>query len=184
MNNDLYVWIDSELDIIATLPEPIPKNWRNIHGLNLLDQESLKNLGWYKIDDPDLLNFEHSQEWLSQFKKQILENISYQRWQAQTEAVTYNGNAYVLNDQTITALYQKRLVVESNPNTTFIWKTRDSMIELTGSELINLTNSVNSYIQECFNIEKTFIDAFSSYVTFEDLLEIDLNIAWPSTELT
>lgn len=184
MNNDLYVLTDSESNIITTLPESIPKNWKNIHGLNLLDQESLKSLGWYKIDDPDLLNFEHSQEWLSQFKKQILENISYQRWQAQTESITYNGNAYVLNEQTITALYQKRLVVESNPNTTFIWKTRDSMIELTGSELINLTNSINLYIQECFNIEKNFIDNFSSYLTLEDLLELDLDIIWPSTELT
>lgn len=184
MNNNLYVWVDSNLNKIATLPEVLPRNWKNIHGLDNLDQETLKTFGWYKIDDPDLLNFDHSQEWLSQFKKQILENVSYQRWQAQTETIKYNGNFYILNEQTVTALYQKRLVVESNPNLTFIWKTRDSMVELTGSELINLTNSVNLYIQECFNIEKTFIDEFSSYVTFEDLLELDLNITWPSTELT
>jgi hypothetical protein len=183
MNDTLYVWVDFELNLIATLPDELPKNWKNFHGIDNLDYESLKGLGWHKINDSNLLNFNHTEEWLGQFKKQILENVASQRWKAQTEPVTYNGNVYLLNDQTINSLYQKRLVVESDPNSTFVWKTRDSMVELSSTELINLTNAINLYIQECFNTEKQFVDNFPTSYTLEDLINLNLNITWPSTEL-
>lgn len=183
MNNDLYVWVDKELNLITTLPSSLPKNWRNYNGITSLSERALNELGWFKIDDQNLLNYNYSEQWLYQFKMQLFEEISRQRWEAQTEAVTYNGNVYVLNEGTINALYQKRMIVENNSSKTFYWKTRDSVIELTSQELVNLTTLVNSYIQECFNTEKTFINTLSSLNTLEELLQVNLNIVWPSTTL-
>lgn len=184
MNNTLYVWVNKELNLICTLPQTLPKNWRNYNGLDGLDESKLNELGWYNINDNDLLNFDYTDQWLDQFKKQLLQDVSAQRWEAQTEAITYDGNVYVLNEGTINALYQKRMIIENIPSTTFYWKTRDSVVELTSEDLVNLTTSINSYIQECFDIEKTFIDNLSLFNTLEELLQVNLNINWPSTTLT
>lgn len=185
MNSKLYVWVDKEQNLIANVPGVLPKNWRNYNDFNMIDNESVLNgLGWYNINDESLLECNYSAEWLNQFKMQLLENVSYQRWEAQTEPVTYDGNVYLLNEGTINALYQKRMVVESDPSATFYWKTRDGMIQLTSGELVSLTTSINNYIQECFNIENNFINSLSSMNTLEELLQVDLDITWPSTTLT
>lgn len=183
MNNNLYVWVDLELNLIASLPQEIPKNWKNINGLNNLDDATLKQFGWYKINDPDLLNFNYNQEWIQEVKDQILDNIANQRWNAQTEHIKYKGNFYILNDQTINSLYQKRLIVENDPDLTFAWKTRDSIIQLSSSELVELTNLISSYIQQCFDIEKQFVENFPLSNTLEDFINLDLSITWPSIEL-
>jgi hypothetical protein len=184
MSNQLYVWVDKKLNIIGTLPDFLPENWKNYNGMSGLSEGMLNELGWYKINDLSLINYGYSDEWLNQFKKQLLQKISNQRWEAQTEAVTYNGNVYILNDSTINALHQKRTIVASDPTATFTWKTRDSMVQLTSTDLINLTNSINSYIQECFDIEETFIGSVLPLNTLEDLLQVNLNITWPSTTLS
>lgn len=184
MNNKLYVWVNKELNLICTLPQLLPKNWRNYNGFDLLNEDKLNELGWYKIDDLKLINYGYSDEWLSQFKKQLFQDVSRQRWEAQTEAITYDGNVYILNERTLNSLYQKRMIVENSPSTSFYWKTRDNVVELTSEQLVDLTTSINSYIQECFDIEKTFIDNLSSLNTLEELLQVDLNIIWPTTILT
>lgn len=180
---NLYVWVDKNLNTIATLPDILPTNWKNFNGMSGLSESALNDLGWYKINDLKLINYQYSNEWLDQFKKQIIESVSHQRWEAQTEAVTYNGNVYILNDSTINALYQKRMIVESDPSITFTWKTRDNIIELTSADLVDLTNKISNYIQECFNIEKNFVSNLLPLTTLEELLGTNLNINWPSTIL-
>jgi len=184
MNKNLYVWVNKEFNLISTLPDTLPDNWKNFNGMSGLPEETLNELGWYKIDDLNLINYGYTNEWLEQFKDQLLQDVSRQRWESQTEAITYDDNVYVLNETTINALHQKRMIVENNPTITFTWKTRDSMVQLTSTDLVNLTNSISSYTQECFDIEKTFIDSISSLNTLEELLQVNLNITWPSTILS
>lgn len=184
MNKDLYVWVNKELNLICTLPNILPDNWKNFNGISSLPEEILNELGWYKINDLNLINYGYTHEWLNQFKRQLLQDVSRQRWEAQTQAITYDDNVYLLNESTINALHQKRMIVQNDPTITFTWKTFNNMVELTSSDLINLTDSINRYTQECFDIEKTFIDDLSSLNTLEELLQVNLNIIWPSTILT
>jgi hypothetical protein len=183
MNNGLYVWVDKSKNLIITLPDLLPINWKNYNGLDLLDDEKLNELGWYDINNEKLLDYDYTDEWLSLFKRQLFDEVSDQRWKAQTRTVLYRNNIYDLDQGSVNALYQKRMIVQNDPSVTFYWKTRGNMIELTASDLIDLTTSIDTYIQECFNQEKNFIDNVSSLNTLEDLLQVSLNISWPSTTL-
>jgi hypothetical protein len=53
-----YVYIED--GVIKEYRDILPKSWKNISGLNLIDENHLKDLGWYKVTkiqsdhDPDI----------------------------------------------------------------------------------------------------------------------------------
>jgi len=182
--NNFYVWVDKSLNTITTLPDFLPINWKNFNGLNNLPEEKLNELGWYKLDDENLLEYEYSDSWLTQVKYQLIDEIANQRWEAQTNAISYNGNFYRLNESTVNSLYQKRMIVSDEPSSTFFWKTNNGMVELNKENVIKLTNFINSYIQSCFDIEKNFVDSLKNVTNLEDLLKVNLYLSWPNTTVT
>lgn len=182
MIDKFYAFIDEDGKSI-NLIDKLPKNWRNISGLCFMSDSELKELGWIKIADLDMANYSHSEELLNQFKYRLCDEVANLRWEAQTEAVTYNNNAYVLSEKTVNSLYQKRMMVANNLTVTYNWKSRDGMLELTGAEIVNLTDTIHNYIQDCFDIESEFASNILSKKSLKELLNLDWTITWPSTEL-
>lgn len=183
MIDNLYAFVDKENKKINTSFQELPRNWRNISGLSFLPDSDLKNLGWIKLTDRDISKYSCDSFIIDSLKGKILEDVAELRWQAQTEAVTYNGNIYVLNEGTINSLYQKRMLVSSDLEKTYNWKTRDSVVQLSGTEIVSLTDAIHDYIQACFDAEAEFASRLSSVSTLRGLLRVNYTIDWPSTEL-
>jgi len=182
MIDKFYAFIDEDEKSI-NLIDKLPKNWRNINGLCFMSDSELKELGWIKIVNSDIKNYTCTKEILTQFKYKLCDEVANLRWEAQTEVVTYNKNTYILNEKTVNSLYQKRMMVANNLTKTYNWKSRDDMLELTGAEIVNLTDTIHNYIQDCFDIESEFASNILSKKSLKELLNLDWTITWPSTEL-
>lgn len=182
MIDKFYAFLDDDGKSI-NLIDTLPKNWRNISGLCFMPDSELKELGWIKITDLEMENYTCSEELLNQFKYRLCDEVANLRWEAQTEAVTYNNNVYVLSEKTVSSLYQKRMMVANNLTETYNWKSRDGMLELTGAEIVSLTNTIHDYIQDCFDIESEFTSNILSKKSLKELTKLDWTITWPSTEL-
>ena len=44
--NNLHILVDHTQKMIMSPVQKLPENWNNIHGLNLLSEEKLYDLGW------------------------------------------------------------------------------------------------------------------------------------------
>ena len=184
MIEKFYAIVDKENKIVLNTIQELPKNWHNICGLNLLSDPELKELGWINVTDPDLLEYEYSNEWLNQCRLTIIDYVANIRWEAQTDTITFQENRYKLNEATINALNHKRVIAEKNSELTFNWKTLDWVDTLSSSEIISLTDAIHTYTQECFDIEYAFSEQLKSINTLEELLSANYTLAWPTTSLT
>lgn len=184
MIDKFYAFVEDESDENLSNIQTLPNGWRNISGLCFLPDPDLRELGWIKITDPDALNYTCSDQLLEQFKYRLCDEVANLRWEAQTDAITYNENVYVLTESTTNALYHKRTLVANNLDSTYNWKTRDGVVELTGNQIVGLTDAIHNYIQNCFDIEADFASLILSKQSLKSLLEIDYNITWPSIELS
>jgi len=183
MIDKLYTFVDKESKKILVNFDFLPNNWKNYSNINFMSESELKDLGWINATDPDLLNYSYSKDLFDQFKYRLCDAVANLRWEAQTDAVTYKENVYVLSDKTVSALYQKRLLVANNLDLTYNWKSRDDIIQLTGHEIVSLTDAIHNYIQSCFDVEADFISKITSKKSLKTLLALDYNITWPSTKL-
>jgi len=88
-----------------------------------------------------------------------------------------------LNEGTVNSLYQKRMLVSNDLEKTYNWKTRDGVVQLSGTEIVSLTDAIHDYIQACFDVEMEFASRLSSVSKLKDFLKINYTISWPSTNL-
>jgi len=184
MIDKFYAFVEDKSDKNLSNIQTLPNGWRNISGLCFLPDPDLKELGWIKITDSDILNYSCSDQLLEQFKYRLCDEVANLRWEAQTESITYDEISYVLTESTVNSLYHKRNLVANNLDSTYNWKTRDGVVELTGSKIVELTDAIHDYIQKCFDIETNFASLILSKKSLKSLLELDYNITWPSTELS
>lgn len=188
--NELYVLVDlKENTIISPLME-LPSDWANINGLNLFPKDKIKNLswaghenlGWISFSDKNLSEFSAPDQWLEMSKLKLKSIISAQRWEKENEVLTFKGKQLKIDERTKVSLSFK-ITNLKDTNETVVWKFMNGLFEIDFSELIELYDFINSYIQDCFNVEYDFSNLVNSAQTKDDLSNLNLNLNWPNNSI-
>lgn len=195
--NNLHVLVDIKKKILLNFFQELPKNWANVSGLDSLPEDKLKDLtwasrpglGWLKVNDPLILKCSCDSDWVEGCKGSLSRVVSSLRWKKETEDViiTINGNSHVfsISERSKTSLLLRKVASETDGTLTTVFKFSDGTYEtLTAAQMVTLYDKITNYIQECFNVEKNFVDQVSTCTTVADLSSLDYNINWPSTILT
>jgi hypothetical protein len=186
--NNLYTYVNHNELTINDLVQVIPENWKNVQGLNLFPDEKLQDLewaghlgfGWVRLSTFDLSQYTALPEWFDLSKNGIKTLVKKERSKAETETLTWNGNLIDLDDKTKLSLSFKLFVAQSNLNYKCLWKFNSSEVEMTTSDLIDLSSFINEYIQKCFDLEFEKNKEIDACKTAYDLGQLDLKINWPS----
>ena len=186
--NDLYVLVDSELNLIITPMMKLPSNWGNICGLNSLSEEKIsdlswageKHLGWKKITDPDLSTVDVPEDWIGFQRANLKQLVSSKRKEMEFEILTFGEKRIKLDEKTKIDLIFK-LSGSFNDTDTLVWKFINGTHEITFKELKEIRNSIDSYLQECFDIEHKFSNLVDTTEKINELFNLNLNSNWPST---
>jgi hypothetical protein len=189
--NDLYVLVDKQSKTIIDHAQSLPENWRNIHGLPAHNDEELSDLswaghetlGWICLNNPEILEYNYDSQWLEFSKSKIKKIIATQRWEKEVTLITIDNDRIQTDERTRLALFLKRELAKQFPNKNFAWKFVDTYRTITGEELIKIADYLEWYIQKCFDIEVELCTRINLANTLEELINVNLNLNWPSTQL-
>ncbi len=189
--NDLYVLVDKQSKTIIDHAQSLPENWRNIHGLPAHNDEELSDLswaghetlGWICLNNPEILEYNYDSQWLEFSKSKIKKIIATQRWDKEVTLITIDNDRIQTDERTRLALFLKRELAKQFPNKNFAWKFVDTYRTITGEELIKIADYLEWYIQKCFDIEVELCTRINLANTLEELINVNLNLNWPSTQL-
>lgn len=117
-------------------------------------------------------------------KNSIKDLISTQRYEAETNALSWNGNILLLDDRTKNAINFKLTSLQNNLDQTFIWKFSNKSLTINGSDLLEISQIIDQYIQDCFSLEDQKRSEIDSCKNVSELGQVDLEIDWPSTSFT
>jgi hypothetical protein len=185
--NNLYVLVDFQSNHILTPIQYLPENWSNINGLNLMDEEKIKDLswaghdhfGWINIQSEDISQYNSTDDWLVSSKLKLKSLISSQRWEKENEILIFNEKQFIIDDRTKLSLIFKSFSAKENE--IINWKFLNGTHQISSSELIEIYNFATTYIQNCFDVEYEFSNLLDNITTKENLLSINVNLDWPST---
>lgn len=186
--NELYVLVDSTQNLIISPIMELPLNWGNISGVKFLSEEKLEDLswagevglGWKKVTDPDLSTVNVTEEWIGFQRANLKKMISSKRKEMESEVLTFGEKQIKLSERTKTALSFK-LSGSFNDTDTFVWKFMNGSYKVTYGELKEIRDSIDSYLQECFDIEYKFANFVDTTDRIDGLFNINLSLNWPST---
>jgi len=186
---DLYVLVDNERREILTPINKIPEDWSNINGLNLFDDEKLKNLdwaghtnlGWVSYVNSLISDYSVSDNWLDSSKSNIKLLVSKQRKEKTEETLVFRGNRINLTENTKSSLTLRASSL-ANQDSVTAWKFVDGYVSLSKQDVIDLLNFVSNYIQQCFDVENNFTNTVNSCTNFSDIKNLSFDIIWPNTE--
>ena len=190
--NDFFVLVDHKNKQLLAPASELPNDWMNISGLKYYDEEKLKDLtwaghndkGWVRISDASIQAYDHSPEWLAFTKSSILSLVSEERKERETGIVIYKKHTLRINEKTKIALFGKKIAATENAKSSFVWKFDDASVELKSSEIIELANFVENYIQQCFDVEYKFEKSLKSIKKISDLTKISFDLTWPSNTIS
>lgn len=189
--NDLYVLVDKQSKTIIDHAQSLPENWRNIHGLPAHNDEELSDLswaghetlGWIRLNNPEVLEYNYDSEWLEFSKSKIKKIIATERWEKEVTIITIDSDRIQTDERTRLSLFLKRDIARQFPNKSFSWKFVDTYRIITGEELIKIADYLEWYVQTCFDIEVELCTRINLANNLEELINVNLNLNWPSTHL-
>lgn len=184
---NFYVLVDKEINKVLSHPIKLPENWQNIHGLSFLSDEKISdltwanqpNFAWIKFDSEFPSTFEFAEDWLEFAKNSIKNEYANQRWDVEKQGILYNNILIDTDDRTKSAILLKLQSITPSSQQTFSWKYNNSIIEFTSSDIINIANHINDYIQQCFNTEAELIKKIDAVESILDLSQFELDVNWP-----
>lgn len=187
--NELYVLVDTKINLIISPIMELPSTWGNISGVKHLSEEKLsdlgwageKGLGWRRITDPELKTFNVTDDWMGFQRANLKQIISSKRKEMENEIITFEEKQLELNEKTKNSISFK-LLGSHNDTDTFSWKFMNGTYEITYAELKEIWCCIDSYIQKCFDIEYEFSKVVDS-TEEKGLFNLNLNCNWPSTYL-
>ena len=71
-------------------------------------------------------------------------------------------------------------MISTSSEETFSWKYNGLIVQLHINDIIKISNAINNYVQECFEIEASLIKELDLVKNPLDLTKFDLEILWPS----
>jgi len=190
--NDFYVLVDNNKKLILAPASFLPEDWMNVHGIKFLPYEKLVDLSWaghqdrgmLKLTDESLHSYEYNSDWINFTRSAITDYVSKQRKEREEQIVIFNDNFLVrIDEKTKLALSAKRVFAVEDSSYTCIWKFENTSVELTATDIISLSDSINKYIQDCFDAEYNFAQSVNAITSIEEFSTLSLNVTWPSTDL-
>ena len=180
--------VDSKKNLIISPIMELPLNWGNISGVKSLPKEKLEDLswagevglGWKKITDPNLITVNVNEDWIGFQRENLKKIVSSKRKKMESEILTFGEKQIKLNERIKNSLSFK-LSGSFNNADTLIWKFMNGTYEVTYSELKEIRDSIDSYLQECFNLEHKFSNIVDTTKEINDLFSINFSFNWPST---
>jgi hypothetical protein len=178
MLNKFYVLVDTESKIIIDKIQKLPLNWKNIAGLNNLQDKELSNLkwagyhniGWIAIQSEDIRNYSCSEENLNLNKNEFKKLISTIRKEHQDIPIEYQNIKIKCNIKTLYSLFlfQKK----ENVN----YKCLNGYKTLTNSQINELYVIVEENIQKMFDWEMKVFFQIDKCKTIYDFLTVNYDI--------
>jgi hypothetical protein len=194
--NNLYVLTDITNKVLLGFIEELPENWNNISGLNRYSRSEIAKLtwagwpdmGWLPLSSTILPKCTYPDEWISECKGSLKRLVSKTRWEKETSEVYITVNdkehMFLIDERSKSSLLSLNMSAISNGSSTTNFKFNDGQYEtLTSEQIIDLYQKITTYVQGCFDAEKTFFDLLDSCTTVVELLKLNYNISWPSTNL-
>lgn len=188
--NNLHILVDHTQKMIMSPVQKLPENWNNIHGLNLLSEEKLYDLGWaehpglgwVKLSNNVVTEYNALPECLELSKNWIKKEIANERWNKEIEVVSYKGNQLILDDRTRIALNLQKN--KSNDNGVEIkWKFINKFVILSTEEFNEMYDLMMNYIQNCFNEELRLTILYDNITSLTDISSVQFNLNWPDITL-
>ena len=188
IKKDLYVLVDHNINNVINHPTELPENWNNIHGLHSLSDIELSdlewaghsNLGWVKFNSEFPSTYAFSDNWESFARLSIKEIYSNQRWKAELKGILYNNILIKTDERTKITLLLKKDLMSRTSTETFSWKNEGEIIKFDIQDVINISNSIDDYVQKCFDIEALLIQELNLTQNPLDFTKFNLDIQWPS----
>jgi hypothetical protein len=187
--NKLYILVDFNSNQVLTPVQYLPENWSNINGLDLMDEEKIKDLswaghdsfGWINIQSEDITEYNFDEMWMTSSKLNLKSLAANHRWEKENEILTINEKQIKLDERTKSSLtFKLPNLVEGEEIT---WKFLNGTYIISSEEFVELCNLTNSYIQSCFAVEYEFNSNVDSIQTAEDLVNLNTTLIWPNTTL-
>jgi hypothetical protein len=176
--NDFYILVDTENKEIIDKFEKLPKNWKNIAGLNGLSDEELEdlkwaghhNLGWMNLNSPKISEFKVSSENLELNKNTLKVLISEQRKEEQNIPIEYKGAKIKTDTETRYSLHLKKNLKENQIN----FKCINGYFTFSHEEILEISELIESRIQEYFDKEMKMYQKIDQCQSIVDLAKINI----------
>lgn len=185
---NFYVLVDKTTDTVLSHPSELPENWNNIHGLDSYTDEQLSDLewaghsnyAWIKFNSRFPAKYTFAEDW-QVFAKEIIKEIYAKlRWKAESKGIEYNGIEIGTDDRTKTTILLKKQSLSETPTATFSWKYNGAIYQFTLEDVTKISNAIDNYVQQCFEIEAELIGKLDLVTKPRDLIKFNLDIQWPS----
>jgi len=161
--NGLFSKINKHTHDVILPPRPLPASEANVLGLNKKPIDSLKNVGWYQVFEPDIPQYDSNTQYLAYSDYYFDESNEYV-----TRDITINNKS---NDARITSLdsdYLNYIASKFTPDQLAIL---DSMRIAGGSgQFISATNEVFSWLNDIadyYAVRRANSDASWDFTTFD-----------------
>lgn len=176
--NNFYVLVDISKKEIIDKMQILPENWSNISGLNVLNDEKLKNLewaghpnlGWISIFSKDIKYYNCSSDNLELQKNEIKFLISKLRKKNQKEIIFYKNFKINPDIKTKIALFSLKDYDEVN------FKCIDKYATFKKADIQNISREIQNQYQKYFDIEKKLYEKIDRCNNLIDLLTINYDI--------
>lgn len=180
----------------------LPKNWRNVSGLDLADDATLKSLGWLPYSEvaPALGDNEmYDGETLSITADAVVstkitraltpdEFLSLQadakirlkarRYQAETSGTVIGGSSVDTDRDTQAKLIAARVMAKEDASYTINWKLPAGFVVLDATTIIAIADGVRTHVQNCFDNEAALTTAIDLATTTTALDAVDIESGW------
>jgi hypothetical protein len=176
--NDFYVLVDTQQKIVIDKIQKLPENWNNIAGLPGLSNEELcdlkwaghHNLGWVSITSELIKEYSSPIENLELNKNTLKQLISEIRKEKESDGIEYQGINIKTNEKTRYSLLIKKLQGTAEVN----YKCFNHYYTFTNSQISEICDIVEVYIQECFDWEMSVYKQIENCKKLSDFMNIKL----------
>jgi hypothetical protein len=187
---NFYVLVDKTNKTVLSYPVELPENWNNIHGLNSFTDEQLSDLEWAGHSDFAWIKFNtrfpsgytFGDGWVTFAKEIVKETYAKLRWNAESKGILYKDIEIKTDDRTRTTILLKKQLLSEGSTETFSWKYNGSIIKFTAEDVVNISNAINEYVQNCYEVEAELIEKLDLVTSISELKSFNLNIEWPSND--
>jgi hypothetical protein len=194
----MYAFVE---DGVITYRGPLPRNWRNVSGLDMADANTLLSLGWrtYVEVSPPISTGEcydgetleitadtvtstkvvrsKTAEELAADTASRLWFLADYRYEKEVGGVTVSSVPVNTDRETQSKLIAVRILAKEDVNYSVDWKGTDGFVTLNAATIIAIADAVATYVQACFSREKVLSAAINAA---QDPASVDITTGWPN----